>query len=304
VTPLAERFRDRLPLTDATPVVSLGEGSTPLLPAPRLSQRLGVELWLKWEGGNPTGSFKDRGMTVAVSKALEEGARAVVCASTGNTAASAAAYAARAGLAALILQPAGAVARGKILQAQAVGARLVEVRGPFGAALEAARELGRRGTHALVNSLNPHRLEGQKTAAFEIVEELGSPPEVLALPYGGGGNLCAYAKGFDEKGAGMPRFVAGEARERAKTVASAIRIVEPAHAEAAERAVRESGGVAVPVDDEAILTAWRLLAREEGLFCEPSSAAGLAALLADPPRGARVVCVITGHGLKDAEAVA
>jgi threonine synthase len=241
-------------------------------------------------------------MTVAVSQAVADGADGVVCASTGNTAASAAAYAARAGLQALILLPEGAVAQGKLAQARAVGAE-VATRRTFEEALAEARELDARGTHVLVNSVNPFRLEGQKTAAFEIVEELGSAPDVLALPYGGGGNLCAYVQGFREEGAGLPRFVAGEARERSLTVASAIRIVEPAHAEAAQRAVAESGGAVVSVEDEAILAAWRLLAREEGLFCEPSSAAGLAALLADPPRDARVVCVITGHGLKDVEAV-
>ena len=272
--PLVERYRDRLPLAPGTEVVSLAEGSTPLLPAPRVSERLGAEVWLKWEGANPTGSFKDRGMTVAVSQALADGADWVVCASTGNTAASAAAYAARAGIQALILLPEGAVALGKLAQARAVGA-VIEERADFEAALDEARKLDARGTHVLVNSLNPLRLEGQKTAAFEIVEELGAAPDVLA----------------------------GEARDRAKTVASAIRIAEPAHAEAAERVVRDSGGAAIPVDDDAILAAWRLLARGEGLFCEPSSAAGLAALLADPPRDARVVCVITGHGLKDVEAV-
>jgi threonine synthase len=303
--PLAERYRDRLPCTDATPVVSLGEGSTPLLPAPRLSRRLGIDLWLKWEGSNPTGSFKDRGMTVAVSKALEEGATAVVCASTGNTAASAATYAARAGISAFILQPAGAVARGKIAQAQVVGARVLEVQGPFEAALDAAQELGRRGTHALVNSLNPYRLEGQKTAAFEILEELGGPPDVLALPYGGGGNTRSYALGFDEAGDGLPPLVAGEAAERAFTMATAIRIAEPAHRVEAEAAIARSGGSVVPLADEEILAAWRDLAELEGVFCEPSSAAGLAAVVrARPERGARVVCVITGHGLKDPDAAA
>jgi threonine synthase len=301
--PLAERYADRLPLSKGAAIVSLGEGSTPLLPAPRIGARLGTELFLKWEGANPTGSFKDRGMTVAVTQALADGARAVVCASTGNTAASAAAYAARAGLEAVILQPEGAVARGKLAQARAVGAK-VETRPSFEEALAEAQELEARGTHVLVNSLNPLRLQGQKTAAFEIVEELGAPPDVLALPYGGGGNLCAYALGFSEEGAGMPRLVAGEAANRPGTVASAIRISEPAHAEAAQRAVEDSGGSVVPVDDAAILEAWELLAREEGLFCEPSSAAGLAALLADPPGDARVVCVITGHGLKDPDAVA
>jgi threonine synthase len=303
VTPLAERYRDRLPLTEATPVVTLGEGSTPLLRAPRLSEKLGVELWLKWEGANPTGSFKDRGMTIAVSKALEDGARAVVCASTGNTAASAAAYAARAGITAVILQPADAVARGKIVQAQAVGARVLQVQGPFEAALAAARELARRGTHALVNSLNPHRLEGQKTAAFEIVEALDGAPDVLALPYGGGGNTRAFGLGFE--GVGTPRFLAGESSARAYTMATAIRIAEPAHQAEAEAVVARSGGAIVPLSDEEILASWRELAELEGLFCEPASAAGLAAVVKQrPDSGARVVCVITGHGLKDQEAAA
>jgi threonine synthase len=299
--PLAERYRDCLPLAPGAEIVSLGEGSTPLLPAPRLSERLGAELWLKWEGANPTGSFKDRGMTVAVTQALFDGARSVVCASTGNTAASAAAYAARAGLDALILQPEGAVARGKLAQARAVGAA-IETRANFEEALEEAKELESAGTHVLVNSLNPLRLQGQKTAVFEIVEELGAP-DVVALPYGGGGNLTAYALGFRETGS-MPRFVAGQAEDRAGTAASAIRIVEPAHLAEVERALSESGGAAVSVPDDAIVAAWRLLAHEEGIFCEPSSATGLAALLADPPKAARVVCVITGHGLKDPDAVA
>jgi threonine synthase len=301
--PLAERYADRLPLSKDAAIVSLGEGSTPLLPAPRIGARLGAELFLKWEGANPTGSFKDRGMTVAVTQALADGARAIVCASTGNTAASAAAYAARAGLEAVILQPEGAVARGKLAQARAVGAT-VEARPSFEEALAEAQELEARGTHVLVNSLNPLRIQGQKTAAFEIVEDLGSAPDILALPYGGGGNLCAYALGFGEEGAGMPRLVAGEAANRPGTVASAIRISEPAHAEAAQQAVEDSGGSVVAVDDAAILEAWDLLAREEGVFCELSSAAGLAALLADPPGDSRVVCVITGHGLKDPDAVA
>jgi threonine synthase len=301
--PLAERYANRLPLSKDAPIVSLGEGSTPLLPAPRIGARLGAELFLKWEGANPTGSFKDRGMTVVITQALADGARAIVCASTGNTAASAAAYAARAGLEAVILQPEGAVARGKLAQARAVGAT-VEARPSFEEALAEAQELEARGTHVLVNSLNPLRIQGQKTAAFEIVEDLGSAPDILALPYGGGGNLCAYALGFGEEGAGMPRLVAGEAANRPGTVASAIRISEPAHAEAAQQAVEDSGGSVVAVDDAAILEAWDLLAREEGVFCEPSSAAGLAALLADPPGDSRVVCVITGHGLKDPDAVA
>jgi threonine synthase len=301
---LAERYRDRLPLTAATPIVTLGEGGTPLLEAPRLSASLGLEVWLKWEGQNPTGSFKDRGMTIAISKALEEGAQAVICASTGNTAASAAAYAARAGLPALVLQPAGAVAIGKLAQARALGARVLEVRGSFDDALAAARELAARGTHVLVNSLNPYRLQGQKTAAFEILEQLGGPPDVLALPYGGGGNTRAYAMGFEEAAA-LPRIVAVEARKRAETAASAIRIADPAHAVEVAAAIERSGGRVVTVSDEAILDAWRALAQEEGVFCEPASAAGVAGLAqAGLAPGTRVVCVITGHGLKDPETAA
>jgi threonine synthase len=301
---LAERYRDRLPLTVATPIVTLGEGGTPLLEAPRLSASLGLEVWLKWEGQNPTGSFKDRGMTIAISKALEEGAQAVICASTGNTAASAAAYAARAGLPALVLQPAGAVAIGKLAQARALGARVLEVRGSFDDALAAARELAARGTHVLVNSLNPYRLEGQKTAAFEILEQLGGPPDVLALPYGGGGNTRAYAMGFEEAAA-LPRIVAVEARKRAETAASAIRIADPAHAVEVAAAIERSGGRVVTVSDEAILDAWRALAQDEGVFCEPASAAGVAGLAhAGLAPGTRVVCVITGHGLKDPETAA
>jgi threonine synthase len=304
-TPLVERYRDRLPITAQTPIVSLGEGSTPLLRAPRVSARLGADVYLKWEGANPTGSFKDRGMTVAISKALEQRARAVICASTGNTAASAAAYAARAGLVAVVLHPAGAVASGKLAQARALGARVLEVRGSFDGTLDAARALADRGTHVLVNSLNPHRFEGQKTAAFEIVEELGGAPDVLAVPYGGGGNLCAYARGFAEAGAGMPRIVAAEAAQRETTVASAIRIVKPVHAAEAIEAVDASGGAVVSLTDEKILEAWRDLALEEGVFCEPSSAAGLAALASSGvDRDLRVVCVLTGHGLKDPETAA
>jgi threonine synthase len=301
--PLAEHYRDRLPLSPSTPVVSLGEGGTPLVRAERLSERAGCELWLKCEGSNPTGSFKDRGMTVAVSKALDEGASAVVCASTGNTAASAAAYAARAGLTCVILQPAGAVALGKVAQARALGARILAVRGSFDDALDAARELAGTGTHVLVNSLNPNRLAGQKTAAFELMEELGETPDVLALPYGGGGNACAYARGFAEAGGRLPRIVAGEAADRSGTLATAIRIPVPVHRVEAEEAVAESGGAVVPLADAEIEASWLALARSEGIFCEPSSAAGLAALLHDPPQGGRAVCVITGHGLKDSQAV-
>ncbi len=303
-TALVERYRERLPLSPSTPIVTLGEGGTPLLPAPRLSHRLGLDIWLKWEGANPTGSFKDRGMAVALSKAVEEGAQAVICASTGNTAASAAAYAARAGLPALVLQPEGAVALGKLAQARAQGARLLAVRGSFDDALAAARSLAGRGTHALVNSLNPYRIEGQKTAAFEIVDELGAAPEVLALPYGGGGNTCAYAKGFIEADAGLPCILAAQSSERSRTVASAIRIATPVHEEQVTKALARTRGRVVTVSDDAILEAWRQLAHEEGVFCEPASAASLAALAGSGLEpGTRVVCVITGHGLKDPEIV-
>jgi threonine synthase len=292
--PLIERFRDRLPVGPATPIVSLGEGSTPLLHAPRLSERLGVDIWLKWEASNPTGSYKDRGMTVAVSKALEDGARAVICASTGNTSASAAAYAARAGLPALVLV-AESAARGKLIQARALGARVLAVRGSFDGALAAARTLADRGDYVLVNSLNPNRIEGQKTAVFEIVEELGGAPDAFVLPYGGGGNTTAYTKALSELRLDATVHSV-EAADRPRTLASAIRIEQPAH----RSSVETSGAQVHAVSDESIVTAWLELAREEGLFCEPSSAAGLAYLHgADELRGARVVVTITGHGLKD-----
>jgi len=292
--PLIERFRDRLPVTDATPVISLGEGSTPLLRASRLGERLGVDLWLKWEASNPTASYKDRGMTVAVSKALEDGARAVVCASTGNTSASAAAYAARAGVQAIVLVTESA-ARGKLIQARALGARVLAVRGTFDQALDAACRLVERGDHVLVNSLNPNRIAGQRTAVFEIVEELGGAPDAFVLPYGGGGNTTAYTKATAELGLGVSVHSV-EAADRQRTLASAIRIERPAHAER----VDASGARVHAVSDAEIVAAWLELAREEGLFCEPSSAAGLAFLRgSDELRGARVVVTITGHGLKD-----
>lgn len=294
--PLIERFRDRLPVGEATPVVSLGEGSTPLLRAPRLSERLGVELWLKWEASNPTGSYKDRGMTVAVSKAVEEGAEAVICASTGNTAASAAAYAARAGIPALVLSPQGAVAGAKVAQTRMLGARVLEVRGDFDEALAAAQELARRGTHVLVNSVNPYRREGQKTAVFEIVEELGAEPDAFVIPYGGGGNTSAYAKGLGELGSTTPIYSV-EAEHRPTTLASAIRIGVPVHAES----VAAARAHVVTVSDQEIVEAWRELARLEGLFCEPSSAAGLAAIRRGAVAGERLAVTITGHGLKDTE---
>jgi threonine synthase len=276
--------------------VTLGEGGTPLLHAPRLSERFGVDLWLKWEGANPTGSFKDRGMAVAVTRAVEDGAHTLVCASTGNTAASCAAYAARAGLRAVIVVAKGAAAGPKLLQVQAVGGEIVEVDGSFSDAFAHAEDLGSRAGHAIVNSTNPHRIEGQKTAAFEILERLGGPPDVLTLPYGGGGNTRAYALGFGDR---LPRFHPVQVADRAHTVASAIRIVEPVHAAEVEDVVRRSGGSVVTVDDDAIVAARNLLGREEGLFCEPASAAGIAALDRSARPGERVVCVVTGHGLKD-----
>ena len=284
--------------------VTLGEGNTPLLQAPRLSERLGVELWLKWEGANPTGSFKDRGMSVAATKAVEEGAHALVCASTGNTAASCAAYAARAGLEAVIVVVAGAAASSKLVQVKAVGGRIVEVDGTFSDAYAHAEELAATEGYVLVNSTNPYRIEGQKTAAFEILEQLGGLPDVLTLPYGGGGNTRAYARGFLEAAGALPRLHPVEASRRADTLASAIRIVDPIHRAEVEKALALSGGSVVTVDDDEIVSAWRALGHEEGLFCEPASAAGIAGLeRGSAARGERVVCVITGHGLKDPAAV-
>ncbi len=314
MTGLIHRYRDRLPVTDATPVVTLGEGRTPLLPAPRISELTGLDVHLKYEGLNPTGSFKDRGMTMAVSKALEEGATVAVCASTGNTSASAAAYCGRAGIRLAVVLPEGAIARGKLAQAQICGARVVAVQGDFDDALRLVRELVERHPIALLNSINPFRLEGQKTAAFEVLEQLGGAPDWLALPVGNGGNISASWKGFTEM-AVAPRMLAGQAAGAApliarapvpspQTVATAIRIGNPARLGQALAAVDESGGAIRAMDDEDILAAYRLLAQEEGVFCEPASAASVAALLAahadgTVEAGSRVVCVLTGHGLKD-----
>jgi threonine synthase len=285
-------------------VITLGEGGTPLLPAPRLSDQVGVDVWLKWEGANPTGSFKDRGMAVAVGRAVEAGARGVVCASTGNTAASAAAYAARAGIEAAIVVPAGAVAAGKLAQVAAAGAELVEVAGDFGAAFAAAKGLADERRYVIVNSTNPDRIEGQASAAVEIVEQLGGAPEVLCLPYGGGGNTKAYAQGFEDAGA-LPRIYPAQAERRVDTAASAIRIVEPVHRSDVEEVVRRSGGAVVTLTEAEIARAWRDIGRLEGLFCEPASAAAVGALAHGVARaGERVVCVLTGHGLKDPDAVA
>ena len=281
-------------------MITLGEGNTPLLAAPRLSKRLGVELWLKCEGANPTGSFKDRGMAVAVSRALERGAPGVVCASTGNTAASCAAYAARAGMRAVVISARGAVARGKVAQARAAGAEIREIEGTFEDAHREARRLADEEGFVNVNSINPDRIEGQSSAAREVVEQLGGIPDVLALPFGGGGNTVAYAVGFGEQ---LPRFVLGEAERRADTFASAIRIVEPVHKLEVGGVLKRSGGTLVSLSEQQIEEAWQLVAREEGVFCEPASAAGLAAVVASvTASGQQVVCVLTGHGLKDPDA--
>jgi threonine synthase len=283
--------------------VTLGEGNTPLLRAPRLSERLGVDLWIKWEGANPTGSFKDRGMAVAVTRAVERGATGVICASTGNTAASASAYAARAGIEATIVVAGGAAASSKLVQVRAVGGRILEIDGTFGDAYDEANRLAVNGV-VHVNSTNDDRIEGQKTAAFEILEQLGGMPDVLVLPYGGGGNTKAYARGFQEAAGALPRFHPTEAERRADTVASAIRIVVPNHREEVASVLERSGGSVVTVSDDELLAAWRLLGSEEGIFCEPASAAGIAALEQGAAKpGERVVCVVTGHGLKDPDAV-
>jgi threonine synthase len=283
--------------------VTLGEGNTPLLHAPRLSERFGVDLWLKWEGANPTGSFKDRGMSVAVTRAVERGATGVICASTGNTAASAAAYAARAGIEAIIVVAGGAAASSKLVQVRAVGGRIVEVDGSFSDAYDEAARLAVNGI-VHVNSTNDDRIEGQKTAAHEILEQLGGLPDVLVLPYGGGGNSKAYARGFLEGAGSLPRVHPTEAERRADTVASAIRILKPNHRAEVDAILERSGGSVVTVSDDELIAAWRLLGLEEGLFCEPASAAGVAAVTRGVARpGERVVCVVTGHGLKDPDAI-
>ncbi|PWK08459.1 threonine synthase [Tumebacillus permanentifrigoris] len=319
---LLHAYRDWLPINERTPLLSLCEGNTPLIPAPNLSAQLGVEIFLKFEGLNPTGSFKDRGMVLAVAKAAEEGSSTVICASTGNTSASAAAYAARLGLRSIVLIPDGKIAYGKLAQAMMYGAEIVPVQGNFDQALELVRDVSRAHPVTLVNSVNPYRIEGQKTAAFEVCEQLGSAPDYLALPVGNAGNITAYYKGFREyhkagivqsvprmlgfEAEGAAAIVRGEPIKEPETIATAIRIGNPASWDSAVRAAQESGGAIDSVTDEEILAAYKLLARAEGVFCEPASAASLAGVIKSRAAGqllsgARVVCVLTGNGLKDSD---
>ena len=325
---LLDRYRSLLPVSEATPRLSLGEGLTPLVRAEGLGAAWGLaNLWLKLEGCNPTGSFKDRGMVLAVAKALEAGARSIVCASTGNTSASAAAYGAAAGLEVVVVLPKGKIAAGKLLQAQAAGATVLAVEGNFDAALRVVRELAAQDDHpvTLVNSVNPHRIAGQTTAAFEVCDDLGRAPDVLAIPVGNAGNISAYWAGFRAYGdAGridrLPRMWGFQARgaaplvlgrpvEHPETVATAIRIGNPASWATAVAARDESGGLIEAVSDDEILAAYRDAARLAGIFCEPASAASLAGVRALRAAGrldpdALVVCVLTGHGLKDPDTAA
>jgi threonine synthase len=315
-----EEYRERLPVDTKTPVVSLREGGTPLVYACALSETLACEVWLKFEGANPTGSFKDRGMTMAISKAAEDGAKAVICASTGNTSASASAYAVKAGMVSGVLVPQGKIAMGKLAQAIVHGATLLQVDGNFDDCLKVARELSDNYPVSLVNSVNPVRIEGQKTASFEVVDMLGRAPDIHALPVGNAGNITAYWRGYTEYqrdgiSDGLPRMwgfqaegaaplVSGSPVAKPETIATAIRIGNPASWDAAIAARDDSGGLIDSVTDEEILAAYRLLASTEGLFCEPSSAAGVAGLLKmkrmgrlDP--GQVIVVTLTGNGLKD-----
>ena len=319
---LIHKYREFLPVGEATPVVTLNEGNTPLIRADRLSRHFGVscEIYLKYEGANPTGSFKDRGMTLAMSKAMERGAQAVICASTGNTSASAAAYAARAGLKAFVLIPEGKIALGKLSQAMFHGARVLQIRGNFDDALKIVRRISETHPIVLVNSLNPDRLEGQKTGAFEVCDQLGEAPTYHFIPVGNAGNITAYWRGYREyqragKASRLPRMIGwqaegaapivrGQVVERPETIASAIRIGNPASWQGALEAAQQSQGAIDMVSDEEILDAYALLAQVEGVFCEPASAASVAGLAKwarakgfDPTD--RVVCVLTGHGLKD-----
>jgi threonine synthase len=319
---LIEAYRDRLPVTANTPVITLYEGGTPLIPAHRLSELANAEVFLKVEGANPTGSFKDRGMTMAISKAAEEGAQAVICASTGNTSASAAAYAVRAGMVCAVLVPQGKIAMGKLAQALVHGARLLQIDGNFDDCLELAQKLAADYPVALVNSVNPARIEGQKTAAFEVCDVLGKAPDIHCIPVGNAGNITAYWKGYTEyardniirnlpamygfQAAGSAPIVLGRPVLKPMTIATAIRIGNPASWSAAEAARDESGGLIDSVTDKEILETYRLLARTEAVFVEPASAASVAGLLkaakaGKVPAGSTVVCTVTGNGLKDPE---
>ena len=311
-----EQYRDRLTVTAETPVVTLLEGNTPLIEAKHLSALVDREVYLKYDGANPTGSFKDRGMTMAVSKALESGARAVACASTGNTSASAAAYAARAGMRAIVILPAGKIARGKLAQAVSHGAEIVAIDGNFDDALSLVLELTSTHDVALVNSINPFRIEGQQSAAWEIVEVLGDAPTIHALPVGNAGNITAYWAGYKRVGkaphmwgfqaAGAAPLVTGEMFERPETFATAIRIGNPASWDGAIAARDESAGRIEAVTDEEIRAAYQLVAATEGVFCEPASAASVAGILKyrDELPSGPVVCTLTGHGLKDPDTAA
>lgn len=316
---LIEEYRDLLPVTDKTPALSLLEGNTPLFHFPNLSKELGIELYGKFEGLNPTGSFKDRGMVMAVVKAIEEGSNSVICASTGNTSAAAAAYAARAGIRAIIVIPKGKVALGKLAQAVMYGAEIVEIEGNFDQALQLVRKISEKSAITLVNSVNPYRLEGQKTAAFEVCDQLGEAPDILAIPVGNAGNISAYWKGFKEysvsKGTALPKMFGFEAEgaaaivrekvvEEPETVATAIRIGNPASWDLAVQAREESSGMIGSVTDDEIISAFKLLPRKEGVFAEPGSAASIAGVIQQVkagqiPKGSKVVAVLTGNGLKD-----
>jgi len=341
--PLIERYRNYMPMTDRTPIVSLGEGFTPLVSAKKLAKHLGiptVDVRLKLEGLNPTGSFKDRGMTMAISKAVEEGSKAVICASTGNTSASAAAFAAKAGLACYVLLPAGKVALGKLAQAILYGSKVIQIDGNFDQALDLVRQVGEKFPVTIVNSINPYRIEGQKTGAFEIIETLGEAPDYLCIPVGNAGNITAYYRGFSQwqrtttsstqmgyrgsataeieitnlmpkvpkmcgfQAAGAAPMVLGHPVENPETLATAIRIGNPASWKDAQAAVDKSHGLIDMVTDEEILEAYNLVARLEGVFCEPASAASVAGLkklakTGEIPDDATIVCILTGNGLKD-----
>jgi len=317
-----EEYRSRLPVSKSTPIVTLCEGGTPLVYACNLSEMLNGKVWLKFEGANPTGSFKDRGMTVAISKAAEEGSKAVICASTGNTSASAAAYATKAGMTPVVLVPQGKIAMGKLAQAIAHGSKLLQVDGNFDDCLTLARELSKKYPVSLVNSVNPYRIEGQKTASFEIVDALGFAPDIHALPVGNAGNITAYWKGYKEyrddkmmkslpqmwgfQASGAAPIVRGAVVKNPETIATAIRIGNPASWQQALDARDKSGGLIDEVTDDEILSAYRLVAAREGLFVEPSSAAGIAGLLkykerGKLPSGKTIVITVTGNGLKDVQ---